>query len=357
MADTSQTGFRVALIETPDQRRQWDRFVRGAPAGSLNQCFWWADPLEQHGVTARGIACWDGEVQVGGAMLRSLPVPLAGGTITECLQGPLFVDWRPEWAAPVLAGIEEIARRSRSIGVSLQACPRRDVAEDLASAMRRAGMKLTRAPGGREAILALAGRSLDDVIAGFHKGTRRAIKKGQQGPVEVRRVAGTDELRRAHGTWLATAARKGFASVRPWETAEPMLRHSIDAGLGAVLAGFVGEELLAAVFVTYIGTAASYIYGGFADDAERHRPNHVLHLEAIKVALAGGYATYNLGTLSIDGVDQFKLGFGAVPVPRTDTVVWERRAALYGVMQRLRRQRVGPALETLVRRRLAGRAR
>jgi lipid II:glycine glycyltransferase (peptidoglycan interpeptide bridge formation enzyme) len=122
-----------------------------------------------------------------------------------------------------------------------------------------------------------------------------------------------------------------------------------------VFASFAREELLAAIYVTYVGSAAAYIYGGFADGAERHRPNHVLHLEAIAAALERGCDGYNLGSLSIEGVDQFKLGFGAVPVTRTDTVVWVRRAALYGVMQRLRRQRVGPALEAFMRRRLAGR--
>ena len=356
------TGFRVEPIETPEQRERWDQFVRRAAGGSLNQCFWWADPLKQYGVTARGIACWHGDVLVGGAMLRSIPVPLIDSTMTDCFRGPLFVEWRSEWSEDVVAGIEEIARRSNSIVVSLKGCPRHDVIDDLASGMRRAGLKLTRRPGEREAILALHGSTLDQLIAGFHKGTRRAVKKGREGSVEIRRVVGTDELRSAHATWLATAARKGFSEVRPWETAEPMLRHSIDAGLGAVFASFVAEELVASIFVTYIGNSAAYIYGGFSDDAERHRPNHVLHLEAIDVALEGGYATYNLGRLTpspqaaIDGVDQFKLGFGASPVTAPDTVVWERKRVVYGVMQRLRQQRVGTALETFLRRRLASRS-
>jgi hypothetical protein len=67
-------------------------------------------------------------------------------------------------------------------------------------------------------------------------------------------------------------------------------------------------------------------------------------------------ALTRLPQAEIDGVDQFKLGFGAEPVTRADTVISERNAVAYGVMKRLGQQRVGPAIEGLVRRRPTRRA-
>jgi hypothetical protein len=54
----------------------------------------WAGALASYGVTATALACWHDDVLVGGAMLRSIRVPLTNRTITECLQGPLIAQWR-----------------------------------------------------------------------------------------------------------------------------------------------------------------------------------------------------------------------------------------------------------------------
>jgi lipid II:glycine glycyltransferase (peptidoglycan interpeptide bridge formation enzyme) len=121
------------------------------------------------------------------------------------------------------------------------------------------------------------------------------------------------------------------------------------------LAGFLDQRLLAAIFITHIGNTASYVYGGYVDGAEKHSPTQVLHDEAIRECLAKGLADYNFGTLlgpkqpEARGVDEFKLGFGAVPRQQQDTLVWVRKPVLYASMERLRRGWLGRSLESRLR--------
>src|ERR1700754_3591785 len=103
---------RVVHLQSPEQRASWDAFVERAGDGGMTQCFWWADPLRSYGVGARDIGLWRDGAPVGGALLRSIPVPAIHGTVTECLDGPVFTDWRPEWAPEVAAGIVDVARET-----------------------------------------------------------------------------------------------------------------------------------------------------------------------------------------------------------------------------------------------------
>src|SRR5919108_1352269 len=97
----------------------------------------------------------------------------------------------------------------------------------------------------------------------FLQGTKWSVKKGQQGPISVRRITRSEGLRQAHGAWRATSARRGFSDIRPWATMEPVLRHSVDDGLGSVPASFLEEGLLAAIFFAHVGKTATGIYAGY----------------------------------------------------------------------------------------------
>jgi hypothetical protein len=169
----------------------------------------------------------------------------------------------------------------KSMAVVIKGWLRRDVYEGMVEALRRAGLKVRLDPGDTDAILSLEGRTMDDSWRGFHQGTKWSGKKGQQGPISVRRITRSEDLRQAHGAWRAMSARRGFSDIRPWATIEPGLRHSVDNGLGAVLASFLEARLLAAIFFAHIGKTATGIYAGYMDGCEQYYPNHVLHYHAI----------------------------------------------------------------------------
>jgi lipid II:glycine glycyltransferase (peptidoglycan interpeptide bridge formation enzyme) len=159
---------------------------------------------------------------------------------------------------------------------------------------------------------------------------------------------------------MATANRKSFTDVRPWTGLHPVLRYCVDNRLGSVHGSFLDEKLLAAAFVVQVGNAAAWVYGGYTDGAEKYSPTQVLQFEAIRESLERGMDTYNFGNLIGDGqpagrgVDEFKLGFGAVPQRHLDTIIWKRKPLLYSTIERLRRGWIGARIEARFKRKLIG---
>lgn len=347
------------LIESDDDKKAWHEISEGAVAGQMHQCYWWAEPLKKAGVRSKGIGLWRGSRLVGGALFRSIPVPFVGAHMTQCLAGPIHLDWDPAWADHFVSSVDDLARADNSIEVALHGCANRELHRDLALAFLRRGMTVAVKAGPTEAVLSLNGATGDGIWKGMNEGTRRNIRKAQKNGVTVRELTTGLELRLAHDAWLATAARKGFSDVRPWELLEPVLRHCVDRRIGKVYGSFVGDRMLAAIFVTFIGGQASYVYGGFVDGAERYAPNHVLHHEAVKDCLGRGLKAYNLGQLTEafdpgrpQGIDQFKLGFGAKVERKPDSIIWRRMPKVAACAEWLRERRAGKRLVDELKRRL-----
>lgn len=317
------------------------------------------EPLDRYGFRVQALGCWVGDRLLGGALFRSYRVPLTPITVSECLDGPIFLDWEPAWADCFGAGIGRLAHDADSTVVTIQDCPQPDVHRDVLAALGRGGRKLSVKPGRADAVLPLRGRTMDQIWKGFNHGTRQRIKKARE--LTVRRLSRPEDLARAYAAWIATAQRKSFSDVRPWESLQPVVRHCLDHGLGSVLATFRGETLLAAAFITHIGNTGTYVYGGYVDGAQKYSPTQVLQHEAIRESVELGLADYNFGYLlspeqpDARGVDEFKLGFGALPRQHLETIVWERKPVRYALVERLRRGRLGRNLEARLRRVLIGR--
>jgi lipid II:glycine glycyltransferase (peptidoglycan interpeptide bridge formation enzyme) len=209
-----------------------------------------------------------------------------------------------------------------------------------------------------EGVLPLAGQTLEGLRKDFRKGTKWSLKKGLSGPVRVARLTSDSELRQAYDAWKATAKRKGFLGVRPWPALQPVLRHCVDNSLGSVLGTLLDDRVLAAVFVTFIGKTASWVYGGYVDGSETYQPTHVLQYAAFQESLERGMNAYTFGYLVSEGesqkngVDDFKLGFGAIPSRNLDTITWECRPLANRCLEWSRRQTLGKRIEKLLKKRL-----
>ncbi len=341
-------------IATREEREQWNALAEASPAGHRHQCLWWMEPLQRYGFRVSALGCWKGDRLVGGALFRSYAVPLGFVTVTECLDGPAFLDWDDGWADGFVVAMADLGRATGSTTVSIQDCPRGDIQQSIAAALERAGHKTILKPTASDAVLPLGGRTMEEIWNGFNHGTRRRIKKGRS-RLAVRRLTEPEELAQAYRAWTATARRKSFSDVRPWESLQPVVRHCLDQGLGSVLGSFLDQQLLAAVFITHIGDTAYYVYGGYVDGAEKQSPTHVLQDEAIRESLEKGLTAYNFGNLlgptqpEARGVDDFKLGFGAVPQPHQGTLIWVRKPVLHASVERLRRGWLGRTLEERLR--------
>ena len=354
----SAPALRVGPIKTRAEREAWNELAARSPAGHRHQCLWWMEPLQAYGFRVHAIGCWTGERLVGGALFRSYAVPLLRATVSECLDGPIFSEWESAWAGRFVAAVVEMAQQSASIAVVIRDCPETAVHRDVVASLRESGRTVALTPGPADAVLPLEGQTLDQIRRGFNHGTRGRIRKGLAGPLSVRHLTTPEDLVQAYDAWIATAARKSFTDVRPWPGLEPVLRHCIDNRLGSVIGSFLDEKLLAAAFIVHIGKTAAYVYGGYVDGAEKYSPTHVLQFEAIRDSLEKGLAAYNFGNLISEGqpaargVDEFKLGFGAVPKRHLDTIVWKRRPLLHAAIERLRRVHLGRQLEGMLKRKL-----
>jgi len=281
--------------------------------------------------------------------------------MSECLDGPIFLEWESGWAADIVEGMVDLARRARSMALVIKDCPHPGVHNDLQAELVRQGHSIASIPGSSDAVLRLHGRSLEQVRSGFNRGTRARIRKTMEGPLRVRRLTEPEDLAQAYRAWIATANRKSFADVRPWPGLEPVVRHCIDHGLGSVFGTYLEDQLLAAVFVVHVGAIAAYVYGGYVDGAQKHSPTHALQYEAIRECIEKGIEAYNFGILISEsheasrGVDDFKLGFGAEPRRHLDTIIWRRNRLLYTAIEQARQWRFGAGLEALLRRRLISR--
>jgi len=352
------TRHTARILESEDDKRAWREIAEHPAFGSMTQCFWWADPLGKAGVRTTGIGLWNEDRLVGGGLFRSIPVPYVGAHLTQCRGGPLHLSWEPQSAESFVSKVVELADDHNSLEVAIHECASPQVQRDILEAFQRRRLKVVVAAAFSDAVVSLKESSLDDIFRRMNERTRRSIRKAEKNGVQVRALTSNQELRGAHGAWMATAMRKGFTDIRPWELLEPVLRYSIGNGLGAVYGSFMGDQLLAAIFVTFIGAQASYVYGGFLDGCDRHHPNHILHFEAIKQSLERGLLAYNLGQLISDdpaergGLDQFKLGFGALVQKRPNSIVWKRRPLLSAALAWVRRQKLGRTLVEAFKRRL-----
>jgi hypothetical protein len=350
--------LRVRPIATRAEREAWNELATRSPVGHRHQCLWWMEPLERYGFRSSAIGCWKGDQLVGGGLFRSYVVPLTRTTVSECLDGPIFLEWENDWADDFVAGLVEMAARLNSMALFIKDCPHADVHRDVLAALGSRGLTTTLIPGSADAVLPLETRTIDQIRSGFNHGTRQRIKKGNAGPLSIRRLTTREELLQAYAAWIATASRKSFTDVRPWMGLEPVLRHCIDNRLGSVLGSFLDDRLLAAAFVVHVGKTAAYVYGGYMDGAEKYSPTHALQFEAIRESLERGVATYNFGMLISEGqpagrgIDEFKLGFGAVPQRHLDTIIWKRKPLLYASIERLRGWRLGGKLEAFLKRKL-----
>ena len=164
----------------------------------------------------------------------------------------------------------------------------------------------------------LAGRTEDDLLAGFNQLWRRNIKKAEKAGVEVTH-GGYDDLPAFHECYVETAERDRFTPrglayfQRMWRAMEA----EDPQRLTLYLARHEGR-VLAATTLVRVGTHAWYSYGASSNTGRDVRPSNAVQWAMIRDCLAGGCDVYDLRGISdtldpddhLFGLIQFKLGTG-----------------------------------------------
>jgi lipid II:glycine glycyltransferase (peptidoglycan interpeptide bridge formation enzyme) len=170
--------------------------------------------------------------------------------------------------------------------------------------------------------LPLAGRSEDDLLAGFNQLWRRNIRKAAKDGVEVT-VGTAEDLPAFHRLYLETAARDGF-TPRPLAYFQRMVRELTAEDpdrLRLYLAARDGQLLAATTWVR-VGAHVWYSYGASSTAGREHRGSNAVQWRMVADARAAGASVYDLrgisDTLAVDdhlfGLIQFKLGTGGEAV-------------------------------------------
>lgn len=301
---------------------------------------------------------FDGEHLVGAGLVLYRPIPRLPWSLAYLPEGP-SLPWLDAtgqhsepvqaWTAPLTAYLKSqraftikmgppvIARRWESAtlkeAIAGGAAKRlRDLAPDhhderateLADDLRAAGWQQETGDGAGFGDVQpryvfqvpLAGRTLDELFAGFSQEWRRNIRKAQKNGVEVIE-GGYDDLPDFHAAYLETAQRDRF-TPRPLTYFQRMwtvMRAEDEARIRLFLAKREGEVLAATTMVT-VGTHAWYSYGASTTSSREHRPSNAVQWAMIQAAHEAGAAVYDLRGISdtltaadpLFGLIRFKLG-------------------------------------------------
>ncbi len=325
-------------------------------SGSFLQLPSWAGVKAEWGHASLGWFSGDQLVGAGLALLRRTPrierylAYLPEGPVLEWethsakeVLEPLVAFFKPRKVFAVKIGPQEVVRRWSASTIKdaiAEGTARRlgDVAPDAAPESGQRLLSELRAAGWRQAPdtgsgfgdvqpryvfqVPLAGRTEQDVLAGFNQLWRRNIKKADKAGVEV--VQGDrDDLADFHAVYVVTAARDGFTPralsymQRMWDA----MRAEDPDRIRLYLARHEGE-VLAATTVVRSGQHAWYSYGASADHKREVRPSNAVQWAMLRGALDAGCTIYDLRGISdtldpadpLFGLIQFKLGTGGEAV-------------------------------------------
>jgi lipid II:glycine glycyltransferase (peptidoglycan interpeptide bridge formation enzyme) len=164
----------------------------------------------------------------------------------------------------------------------------------------------------------LAGRSLDDVFAGFNQLWRRNIRKAEKAGVEVR-LGDREDLAAFHGVYVETAHRDHFTprGLSYFEHMWDCLNGGDPDRMRLYLAHHEGH-LAAATLMVRVGTHCWYSYGASTTADRDVRPSNALQWRMISDAHALGCEVYDLRGIAdtldpanhLYGLVQFKVGTG-----------------------------------------------
>jgi lipid II:glycine glycyltransferase (peptidoglycan interpeptide bridge formation enzyme) len=166
--------------------------------------------------------------------------------------------------------------------------------------------------------LSLAGRTLDELFAGFNQLWRRNVRRAEKAGVEVT-LGGYDDLPAFHEVYVETAQRDGF-TPRGLEYFQRMWR-AMSAEDPRRLTLFLARhegQLLAATTLVTVADHAWYSYGASTTAGRDVRPSNAVQWAMIRHAHAAGARTYDLRGISdtldpadpLFGLIGFKLGTG-----------------------------------------------
>jgi lipid II:glycine glycyltransferase (peptidoglycan interpeptide bridge formation enzyme) len=170
--------------------------------------------------------------------------------------------------------------------------------------LRAAGLvRANRDPGSKSTIFVDLSGGEEAALASFNQSARRNIRKAQAGDVTVQAVEATPEnLDVMFELMKATEARAHYG-LRPKAYFLDYWRSQIAAGQAQLFLARHDGEVLAGLFVTFVGKRAWYKDGGSFDIKRELNASYLLQWEVMRWLMARGTTSYDMvGTPNRDQV-------------------------------------------------------
>ena len=144
------------------------------------------------------------------------------------------------------------------------------------------------------------------VLASFNQSARRNIRKAGAGGVSVEQVDATGaNLETMFQLMKATEARAGYG-LRPEGYFKDYWKSQIDAGQGQLLFTKHEDDVLAGIFVTFIGNRAWYKDGGSFEAKRDLQPSYAMQWETMRWLMGRGITSYDM--VGVPNPDQIGTG-------------------------------------------------
>lgn len=331
----------------PDEREQYNDLV-----SHILQTYEWGIFREATGVKVSRIGSYEGNMIKSGFQLTLHQIPNTNYTVGYFPRGPALTD-------ELLKNLDKIGKEHNCIFIKIE--PDITSNKQEATSNKQEVTSLRQGFGGQASdklkvsspILPQHTFHLDltaseeEIISRMKEKTRYNIKLAQKHEVRVEEKNDPDGLEIFIKIAMETAERQGFFSHPAqyyrelWDILNPR-------GMAHLLIAYYQQTPLASIMLFNFKDMLYYPYGGSATVYREKMPNHLLHLEAIKLGKRLGCRTYDMWGAYKDnptekdpwfGIYRFKEGFGGKPVdyPQTVDLVFQPQLyKLYNFLDPLR---------------------
>ena len=304
---------------TQDTLQEYEAFVQSHPKGNFAQSYLWGKQKPAWIWKAIAVRGEDGAIK-GSMAVMIRKMPMVGRTLMYACRGPVCDLDDRETFAQLLEGAKALAKEYKSYVIKIDP----DVSSEntaFAEMLRSFGFRSKEGGKNFEAIqpkyvfrLDVAGKTEEEVQAGFHQKWRYNIRVAQKKGVEVK-ICGQEMIPAFADLMLTTGVRDGFVTRQP-EYFAAMLEN-LGEHCRLYMAFHEGQPIAGTLAIHY-GDKVWYLYGASSNEHRNLMPNYLLQWCMIQWAVEKGCRVYDFRGVSGDvsednplyGLYRFKKGFG-----------------------------------------------
>jgi hypothetical protein len=261
----------------------------------------------------RLFASFEGQALVAYSLVKTIKVPLLG-EIYRIERGPVC---KRRWLMPHL---EELLRQLRPRGIWLEISPHylNKEAEQVDQLLQGCGWQPKPFDNWLyRATVSVDLRESEEVMrANLRRSLKTQLNKGRRANIQVGPATVEEEINWFFQAYNAMITRRKMPGVpKAWQEGVKTLLLTRQAGWHLLIAHHGGERVAGVVLAP---AGERVVYGwGFSSEQSEHRDlplTHLLHWEAIQLAKAEGYKSYDFGGYweergDGDPINRFKTGF------------------------------------------------